>query len=75
VLSWDKSKQENITGYIIYKRESTAAKSTMLIKLDKNAETHTDKVVQKNKTYFYSVAAISNTTNGDASLEKGVFNN
>jgi fibronectin type 3 domain-containing protein len=75
VLSWDKSKQENITGYIIYKRESNTTKPTQLTKLDKNIETFTDKAAQKNKTYFYSVAAINGSTSGEPSLEKGVVIN
>jgi fibronectin type 3 domain-containing protein len=75
VLSWDKSKQENITGYIIYKRESNIAKPTQLSKLDKNIETFTDKVAQKNKTYFYSIAAINGSANGEPSIETGVVHN
>jgi hypothetical protein len=75
ILTWDKSKQENITGYIIYKRESASAKLSMLSKLDVNAEIYTDKAVLKSKTYFYTIAALSGTTTGNTSLEKGVFNN
>jgi hypothetical protein len=74
-ISWDKSKQENITGYVIYKREVTNPKTTQLIKLDINAETYTDKAVQKNKTYYYTIATTSGNNIGATAIEKGVFVN
>jgi fibronectin type 3 domain-containing protein len=72
-LSWDKTAQENITNFAIYKRLSNETKATLLIKLDKNTEAFTDKLIQKNKTYYYSIISISKLNNGLPSAEKGVF--
>ena len=75
-ISWDKSQQAGATGYIIYKREANSIKAEQLTKLPATANTFTDKAVQKNKTYYYTIATTGSTTNiGNAGLEKGVFIN
>jgi fibronectin type 3 domain-containing protein len=74
-VSWDKSRQANITGYVIYRREAENSKSTVLVKIEKSNEEYIDKGVLKNKTYYYSVAATAGNNYGVPSLEKGVFNN
>jgi fibronectin type 3 domain-containing protein len=73
VISWDKNMQSGISGYIIYKRDSNTPKPVQLTRVDSKTQNFTDKVVQKNKTYYYSIAAINNETTGSTSLEKGVF--
>jgi fibronectin type 3 domain-containing protein len=70
-ISWDKSQQQEVTGYIIYRREVNVAKATPLTKLANTVDNYVDKTAVKNKTYYYTISASGKNNASLPGLEKG----